>query len=139
MILSCHITDRAHRLAHAIPMLVLVLSGCSNQNDALKKWQAQSNTAKRQQELVRGEDKPATPKTTYAYARVLAAQHNDLACDKILTSLLTQNPKFKEAYLLQAEVRVRMRRVTDAIHTLRVAMRYYPRDDVVLNNLGMCL
>ena len=137
------------RTHHSVPIgpitsviaIVLVFAncGCSNQNDAIKKWQSQSGTSKRQQELVKGEDRPATPKTTYAYARVLAAQHNDMACDRILTSLLTQNPKFREAYLLQAEVRVRMRRITDAIHTLRVAMRYFPKDDVILNNLGMCL
>lgn len=42
------------------------------------------------------------------------------------------------AYLLQAEVRMRMRRVDAAIAALRSALVIAPRDDILLNNLGVC-
>ena len=84
------------------------------------------------------EDRPATPKTMYAYARILFAQGQDGACDQLLAKIIAENPRLQPAYLLQAEVRMRAHRVDDAMVTLYSALRLFPRDDVILNDLGIC-
>lgn len=90
------------------------------------------------EEFAEGAGRPASAKTRYAYARILSAQRQDPACDALLSRLIAENPQFMAAYLLQAEVRMRMRRVDAAISTLRSALAISPRDDILLNNLGVC-
>ncbi len=89
-------------------------------------------------EFAEGAGRPATVKTQYAYARILASQRQDAASDALLTKMIAEHPRFMAAYLLQAEVRMRMRRVDAAIATLRSALAIAPRDDIILNNLGVC-
>jgi tetratricopeptide (TPR) repeat protein len=93
---------------------------------------------KEDKEFAEGAGRPPTTKTQYAYARVLASQRQDGACDALLTKLISEHPRFVPAYLLQAEVRVRMRRTDDAILILRSALIMAPHDPILLNNLGMC-
>jgi tetratricopeptide (TPR) repeat protein len=83
-------------------------------------------------------NRPATPKTKYAYARVLAAEGKEAACDALLTMVIAENPRFTAAHLLLAEVRMRSRRIDDAISALVMGLEVSPRDDVLWNNLGIC-
>jgi tetratricopeptide (TPR) repeat protein len=100
--------------------------------------QQQKQQEERDKDFSEGANRPATPQTKYAYARVLAARGQYGPCDALLTSVLKEVPNFRGAYLLQAEARMRLRRVDDAISTLRFAMRVFPKDHVLLNNLGIC-
>lgn len=89
-------------------------------------------------ELPPVEDRPATPKTMYAYARILFAQGQDANCDILLSKLIAEHPRFKPAYILQAQARMRMRHFDDAIASLYSALRWAPKDHVILNDLGIC-
>ena len=90
------------------------------------------------EQFAEGAGRPATVKTQFAYARILSSRRQDSACDALLSKLIVENPRFMPAYLLQAEVRMRMRRVDAAIETLRSALTVSPRDDILLNDLGVC-
>jgi hypothetical protein len=83
-------------------------------------------------------NRPATPKTKYAYARILAAQGQESPCEAVLTRLIAEEPRFTPAYLLLAEVRMRSRRIEDAMSALFAGLRVSPQDDVLWNDLGIC-
>jgi Flp pilus assembly protein TadD len=115
---------------------VVLQFGCANE----KSSNATDLNAPRPEDerFAEGAGRPATAKTQYAYARILSSRRQDQACDALLTRLVAENPKFMAAYVLQAEVRMRMRLVDAAIATLRSALVISPNDDVLLNNLGVC-
>jgi Flp pilus assembly protein TadD len=118
-------------------LCLIPLSGCA-QNSSLK-TRADANPPRPEDEkFAEGAGRPATANTRYAYARILSARRQDAACDALLSRLIAEQPKFMPAYLLQAEVRMRMRHVDAAIATLRSALVVSPRDDIMMNNLGVC-
>jgi tetratricopeptide (TPR) repeat protein len=119
-------------------VLGLALAGCAKV-DAGKDPRATSGAGRSgEKKIPEISDRPPTPKTMYAYARVLYSQGQDAACDVLLSKLIRDFPQFQASYLAQAEVRMRQRRMDDAILTLRAGLKLSPRDDVLLNNLGMC-
>jgi Tfp pilus assembly protein PilF len=136
-------TLRTHTLCCVCLSAVLLQGGCGNNEwfakNTTKSWEKEKPPAEKDNHILTAQERPATAKTMYAYSRVLAAQRKDAACDSLLTKVIELSPRQKEAYLLQAEVRVRMRHGSEAIQSLRTALRYFPHDPVILNNLGMCL
>src|SRR5262245_35854620 len=117
---------------------ILLPAGCSGKDKKFDSKSDKTPITKEDKEFDQGAGRPPTPKTQYAYARVLASQRHDAACDALLIKIIAENPRFLAAYLLQAEVRIRMRRTDDAIVTLRSALVIAPHDPILLNNLGMC-
>ncbi|KPK86345.1 MAG: hypothetical protein AMJ81_01495 [Phycisphaerae bacterium SM23_33] len=85
-----------------------------------------------------GANRPPTAKTLYAMAKILAMQGKDPQCEHVLKRTIREYPAFLPAYCDLAELRVRQRRIDDAIQTLQAALAMSPRDPVLLNNLGMC-
>jgi Flp pilus assembly protein TadD len=71
-------------------------------------------------------------------AEVLANQGKDANAEAVLRRLLKENPKFVPAYNSLAELKMRQRRIDQAIQTLRAGLSISPNDPVLINNLGMC-
>ena len=83
-------------------------------------------------------DRPPTAKTLYAMADILATQGKDKECEYILKRIIQENPKFRPSYNSLAELQMRQGHINAAIETIRSALRIYPGDPVLLNNLGVC-
>lgn len=86
---------------------------------------------------IRG-DQPPTPKTLLSMADILAAQGKDKECESVLSTCIQQHPGFAPAYNSLAELQMRQGRVAQAANVLSGALRRWPNDSVLLNNLGMC-
>jgi len=120
-------------------LLGLAAAGCGKGDVGTQDQRLKTEMSRpREKKIPEISDRPATAKTMYAYARVLYSQQQDVGCDVLLSKLIKDHPPFRPAYLLQAEVRMRLRHVDDAILTLRAGLRLTPRDDVLMNNLGIC-
>jgi len=83
-------------------------------------------------------NRPATAKTLYAMADILATQGKDLECEFVLKRIIHEYPLFLPAYNSLAALQMRQGRVNEAINTLSGALQVRPQDAVLLNNLGMC-
>jgi Flp pilus assembly protein TadD len=71
-------------------------------------------------------------------ADILAAQGKDSECEYVLQRIIQQEPRFLPAYNSLAELQMRQRRISEAIKTISSGLQIYPKDPVLLNNLGMC-
>jgi len=96
---------------------------------------AQSNA---DSEFQRQGDRPATTKTLWGMADILAAQGKDSECEYVLKRIIQNDPKFLPAYNSLAELQMRRGQTNTATATLQDALRIGPADPVLLNNLGMC-
>lgn len=90
-------------------------------------------------EFQAGAKRPPTARTLYAMARILAAQGKDVECEFVLGRVIREHPGFLPAYCEMAELRVRQRRIEEAVATLDAARIISPNDPIILNNLGMCM
>lgn len=115
---------------------MLCLAGCSEpaspepttewvQDDSLSAFEAQPN-------------RPASAKTLWAMANILAKQGKDSQCEYVLDRIIYEYPTFLAAYNSLAELKMRQGRTKVAIKTLNEGLEIYPEDPVLLNNLGMC-
>ena len=89
-------------------------------------------------EWLGGADKPPTPKTLYAMARILIAKGREPEADFMLRKILQEHPHFMPAYVELAEMHMRHRRVEPAVAVLNAGLAFSPRDPVLLNDIGMC-
>lgn len=119
----------------AVAMIALV--GCDNSRPA--SFSYSSAQARIDEEFQAGANRPPTAKTLYAMARILASQGKDDQCEFVLVRAIQQYPKFVPAYCELAELRVRQRRVGEAVDILKRGLAHWPNDPVLLNNLGMCM
>jgi serine/threonine-protein kinase len=71
-------------------------------------------------------------------ADILAAQGKDTECESVLLNCVRLHPDFAPAYNSLAELQMRQGRVHEAANVLSGALRRWPNDAVLLNNLGMC-
>jgi Flp pilus assembly protein TadD len=115
---------------------MLCLTGCSEsassgpetdwvQNDSLSDFETQAN-------------RPATAKTLWAMADILAKQGKDPECEFVLKRIISEHPDFLAAYNSLAELKMRQGKTKEAIETLRDGLSIDPNAPVLLNNLGMC-
>lgn len=85
-----------------------------------------------------GADRPPTPTTLNAMARLLIGQNRDTEAAGVLRRVMLEHPNFVPAYVEMAGIHMRRGHVDRAIATLATAHRISPKDPVVLNNIGMC-
>jgi len=115
---------------------MLCLIGCSEstrsgpntdwvQDDSLSNFETQAN-------------RPATAKTLWAMANILATQGKDSQCEFVLKRIIYEHPAFLAAYNSLAELKMRQGHTKAAIKTLQDGLDIDPEDTVLLNNLGMC-
>lgn len=114
----------------------LCLGGCSETTGSSSKTGLVSNDS--EVEFERQANRPPTTKTLYAMADILAAQGKDSECEYVLQRIIQQEPRFLPAYNSLAELQMRQRRISEAIKTISSGLQIYPKDPVLLNNLGMC-
>ncbi|MHC4562274.1 MAG: tetratricopeptide repeat protein [Planctomycetota bacterium] len=131
-------TDRQRRsVAFAICLqlaLLAVLTGCEEQ--------ARPNITPTDKSLVdaewaKGAERPPEPRTLFAMAKLLVAQGRDDQAYYVLERLITEHPKFVMAYVEQASIHMRHRRLAAAETALKRGLRASPNDGVLLNDLGM--
>jgi tetratricopeptide (TPR) repeat protein len=115
---------------------MICLIGCSEsgrskpdtdwiQNDLLSDFEIQAN-------------RPATAKTLWAMAGILATQGKDLECEFVLKRIIKEYPAFLAAYNSMAELKMRQGHTKAAIKTLQDGLSIDPEAPVLLNNSGMC-
>lgn len=112
----------------------LCLYGCSESAAPATEWSKGSSDLDFQTQA----DRPATTKTLWAMADILATQGKDSECEYVLKRIIQSDPEFLPAYNSLAELQMRQGRTSDAAQTLQDALRIAPDDPVLLNNLGMC-
>ena len=117
---------------------LLSLAGCGPTKSNSSPPQQALTSAQADDEFEKGVDRPPTPQTLHALARMCAANGKDAQCEQILRQIVTKFPTFLPAYVDLAELQVRQRRLDDALQTLGAALRISAHDPVVLNDQGMC-
>ena len=115
---------------------LLCFSGCSEPATSRSNINLVPNNS--QFRFERQANRPPTAKTLYAMADILAAQGKNLECELVMKRTIQEYPKFLPAYNNLAELQMRQGRMNDAIETINNGLRIYPKDPVLLNNLGMC-
>lgn len=83
--------------------------------------------------------RPPTAQTLYVMADVMIAQGQDRAAEALLVRVGQEYPQYKPAYNTLAELRMRQRRIPEAVASLEAGLKISPDDPVLLNNLGMCM
>jgi Flp pilus assembly protein TadD len=71
-------------------------------------------------------------------ADILITQGRDDQAEVVLTKIIREHPRFTPAYNTLAELKMRQRRIDEAIKTLSAGLEADSHDSVLLNNLGMC-
>ncbi len=113
----------------------VALNGCINRagNDVNYSDQASIDRAWDQ-----GADRAPEARTLFALAKLLISQGRDDQAQSILSRIIRERPDFLEAYVEQAEVHLRHRRVHAAQKVLAEGLLVAPHDPVLLNDIGMC-
>ena len=122
-------------LCAGVLFAALSSSGCAESTTATPGGWAQSNA---DSEFQTQASRPATTKTQWAMAEILASQGKDSECEYVLKRIIQTDPKFRPAYNSLAELQMRRGQTDAAATTLQDALRMEPDDPVLLNNLGMC-
>jgi tetratricopeptide (TPR) repeat protein len=95
------------------------------QDDSLSDFETQAN-------------RPATAKTLWAMASILATQGKDSECEFVLKRIIKEHPAFLAAYNSLAELKMRQGHTKAAIKTLQDGLSIDSEAPVLLNNSGMC-
>ena len=125
---------RAGRLLGVAAMLLAacVLAGCMPADEV------PGAADRADDEFQAGAGRPPTAKTLHALAAILATQGRDSESESLLRRTVREYPRFLPAYCDLAKLQVRQRRINDAVRTLTVGLAFWPKDGVLLNDLGMC-
>jgi Flp pilus assembly protein TadD len=84
-------------------------------------------------------DRPPTPRTLYAMAKLLQSQGKDSEAQYVLARLVSDHPKFLPAYVELASLQMRNGAPAVAEQTINQGLKVEPNDPVLRNNLGMLL
>jgi len=123
-------------LVIGLVVLVMTMAGCA---ESVQPAQGDSPRFSRSVSAAESQTEPApTPRTLLALADILAAQGKDKDCEFVLSTCIRQHPDFVPCYNGLAELYIRQGRITEAADVLSEAVRAWPNDAVLLNNLGMC-
>ena len=108
-----------------------VISGCSSSPEERTK----ENLDRAFDE---GVNRKPTAETLYSMSKILAAQGKEGTYEYTLARIIEQYPRFMPAYCDLAELRVRQKRIEEAMDIVEDGLAEVPKDPVLLNNLGMC-
>jgi len=122
-------------LSLALAVMTL-LCGCTPEEPPVLTYSESQALA--DEEWVNGANRPPTPRTLLALARVYVSQGREEEARFVLDKITKDYPKYPEAYVELAEVHMRHRRVGMAVQTLSRGLKFLPDDHVIANNLGMC-
>lgn len=115
---------------------LLMMPSCSDSTQSAHRGDSRSARSDSVVELQ--DDRAPTPRTLLAMADILAAQGKDKECEFVLSTCIQQHPDFVPAHNSLAGLKIRHGRVAEAASVLSNALRRWPNDSVLLNNLGMC-
>ncbi|MEX0746231.1 MAG: tetratricopeptide repeat protein [Phycisphaeraceae bacterium] len=121
-----------HRVVLPLLVAMLLSVGCASSNDrhGFAEWTAPPP------EPV--SNRPPTPRTLSAMARILAAQGKYEEAVFVLQRLLEEHPEYIPAYNDLAEIHLSQGDMTAAVDVLEEAITLAPEDPVLLNNRGVC-
>jgi Flp pilus assembly protein TadD len=114
----------------------LLSSGCASKADSLA--EAKERAADNDASFAAGARRPPSASTSYALAKLLAAQGRDRDALYLLARIVREHPSFVLAYNEMADIYVRSDRIPDAVEVLNAALQVRPEDAILLNNLGTC-
>ncbi|MHC4124148.1 MAG: tetratricopeptide repeat protein [Planctomycetota bacterium] len=124
-------------LATSLGLAVVYLGACV-EDSAWQRPKPNYSQSYADDEFKKGAERPPTAKTLYTMAGVMVNQGKDAHAEDVLRRLLRENPKFVPAYNSLAEIKMRQRKIDQAIQTLTKGLSISPGDPVLINNLGMC-
>ncbi|MFH1371880.1 MAG: tetratricopeptide repeat protein [Planctomycetota bacterium] len=131
-------TRRAAILFLTVLICVAALVCGCGQTDAAKKSSPLYPASEADLAFEKGAEQPPSLKTLYTMADILVTQGRDDQAEVVLTRIIREHPRFSPAYNSLAEVKMRHRRVDEAVKILSKGLEAAPSDPVLLNNLGMC-
>src|SRR5688500_2588350 len=111
------------------------MSGCAKKKESFTGSRSRTNVE--ESSFSAGAGRSPTPRTTYAFARVLVDQGRDRDALYVLSRLVRDHANFLPAYNEMANIYVRADRLDDAIAILHKGLEQSPSDGVLQNNLGM--
>ena len=121
----------------ALALLNLLL-GCKTQTKSVSKSDSSlPTTGPAQDGFDAAANRPPTPHTLYALAKILASQERYTESLNLLRGIISDQPNYVPAYNAMAEVQLRTGQTDEAVATLNTGLRRAPNDPVLLNNLGM--
>jgi tetratricopeptide (TPR) repeat protein len=126
-----HMGTKNRVLLLAGSMLLAALSGCTPTPD-------ERTRESLDRAFDEGVNRKPTAETLYAMGKILAAQGREGTYEYTLTRIIDDYPRFLPAYCDLAELRVRQKRIEEALDTVEDGLAEAPTDPVLLNNLGMC-
>lgn len=125
-------------MAHYFILIGLaLLAGCGPKNSDFE-WQGSDLEADRTSEFQLHPNEKPTPKTMFVMAKILAGQGKYAQSEALLKQLVQEFPKFTPAYIKLADLQMAQRRVPETIRTIDAGLKLEPRNDILINNLGMC-
>jgi len=82
--------------------------------------------------------RPPSAQTMYVMAEILISQGYEQRAEALLGRIGVEYPEYLPAYNTMAEIRMRARRIPEAMATLQAGLKVQPADPVLWNNMGMC-
>lgn len=122
---------RLETLFFIASLAITALGGCSQTPEERTK-------EKLDRAFQEGVGRKPTAETLYAMSKILAAQGREGTYEYTLTKIIEDYPQFLPAYCDLAELRVRQKRLEEALDAVEDGLAEAPGDHVLLNNLGMC-
>ena len=123
--------------AASLGLVMVYFGGCLESNST-RKPALDYSRLQVEDEFQKGAERPPTAKTLYALAEVLISQGKDAYAEAVLQRLISEYPKFVPAYNNLAELKMRQRKIGQAMQTLNEGLNISPGDPVLINNTGMC-
>lgn len=123
----------------AMVCVVTLVCGCSKEG-AASNSKAKPEYSQSEADLAfdKGANQPPSVRTLYVMADILVKQGKDDQAEAVLMRIIHEHPQFTPAYNRFAELRMRQRRIDEAIKILSSGLEADSKDPVLLNNLGMC-
>jgi len=119
----------------AVMLVAIALPGCESKPQRVD---YAAPMTPEDEAFLKGVNRPATPTTLFAMARMMVSQGRIGEAEMVLRRVIQQDPGFVPAYLELAEISLRRQRIGDAAEILMAGIEIAPKEGRLLNNLGMC-
>jgi len=118
-------------------LLLMLAAGCS-QTSTPEPPGSDSQETPQDRAFESAANRPPTPQTMFALARILEIQGRDNDANTLLNQIIGLYPDFVPAYSELAELQVRHRQLDVAMDTLTAGLAIAPHDGLLVNDRGMC-